>query len=273
MWHGARVTEFLKAIGWAMVPMAILLPLCIGVEMAWPRTRYSLRERLPGACYVIIVPALIAALSWPLHQAWTMLGFGSPVDVSGLPVVAKFMLLFLLFDFLRYWEHRFEHRFWWPVHAVHHAQDELHAANSYAHPLQAMPEILIVTIPVSLIETGGPIVPNILWTLFAFQNLVIHSPLRLHAGQWRMLYIDSHFHRIHHSVEERHWHHNFGFVLPFWDHLFGTSHAIDEREWPATGVPGVPSSLDARTLLVQPFRDWARRHKRASAEQWDSALE
>ncbi|MCA1652912.1 MAG: sterol desaturase family protein [Sphingomicrobium sp.] len=251
--------EFVKAMLWAMAPLALLLPVAVAIEYASPHTRYALRDRLPGALYIVFVPALVTGLSWPLHRLWDQLGVPSVANIAAWPLLARFAVLLLLFDFLRYWEHRFEHRFWWPVHSVHHSPHELHAANAYSHPLLAVPELAIVALPFSLIETGNPYAQVAVWTFVAFQDLVIHSPLRIHAGRWRTLYIDSRYHRIHHSVEPRHWHHNFGFVFPFWDLLFGTAYPVDGTEWPETGVPGMAPPIAPRDFLAHPFREWVRR--------------
>lgn len=248
--------EFVKAIGWAMVPFLILLPIAVAIELRWSHTRYSLRDRLPGAGYIIFMPGLVTAISWPLHRLWDRLGVPPLLDLSGWSFVPRFLLLLLIFDLLRYWEHRFEHRFWWPVHAVHHSPHALHAANAYSHPLMALPELAIVALPFSLIETGNPFAQIAVWTLVALQDLIIHSPIRLHAGQWRALFVDSRSHRIHHSVEEKHWHRNFGFVFSFWDRLFGTAYSTDGSEWPATGVPGLEPPTRPRDFLAHPLRCW-----------------
>ena len=253
------MTEYLKAIGLAMVPLALLLPLCVAIERRWSHTLYSMRQRLPGALYVVLIPAIVTGVSWPLHRLWDLLGVTPLIDISGWPWLVKFAALLLLFDLLRYWEHRFEHRFWWPVHSVHHSPHDLHAATAYSHPLLALPELAIVAIPFSLIDSGGQSAAIAVWTFVALQDLIIHSPLRLHAGRWRGLYVDSRYHRIHHSLEERHWHHNFGFVFPFWDRLFGTAYPVDGSEWPATGVPGMAPPIAPRDFFAYPFRAWAAR--------------
>jgi hypothetical protein len=47
------------------------------------------------------------------------------------------------------------------------------------------------------------------------------------------------FHRIHHSMERRHFDKNFGGRLIVWDYLFGTMNA-NFNEYPKIGVPGYP---------------------------------
>lgn len=248
------MTALLEAMGWAVVPVAIWLPVCVLLETLVPKTRYSLRHRFPGAFYVMLLPAALVLVAKPLRLLWDTLGVTPLFSVAHLPAIVQFVVLLILFDFLRYWEHRFEHRFWWPVHAVHHAPTELHAANSYGHPLQGVPEFFLVSVPFSLVGGVGIEMAAVLAVAVAFQNLAIHSPMRLHVGGFRRLFVDSRFHRIHHSVEPRHWHRNFGLVFSFWDRLFGTAYMPGEGEWPDTGVPGITPTLRLGGYLVQPFR-------------------
>ncbi|WP_309610829.1 sterol desaturase family protein, partial [Sphingomonas sp.] len=194
----------------------------------------------------------IVLVAWPLQTIWRLIGVHPVMGLDMLPGPLRFALMLVLIDFLRYWEHRFEHRFWWPVHSVHHSVTELHAASALAHPLQALPEFLIVSIPLSFITSGG-LMPLSLAMFVALQNLIIHSPLRVHAGPLRLFYVDSRWHRIHHSIEERHWHHNFGLVFSIWDRLFGTAVEPDKAQWPATGVPGLTQPADLASYLLQPF--------------------
>jgi hypothetical protein len=65
-------------------------------------------------------------------------------------------------------------------------------------------------------------------------------------------------HRVHHSVVQRETDSNFGFNLPWWDHLFGTYRAqpADGHSAMAIGVAGLsdPGELPIGQLLTQPFR-------------------
>lgn len=248
----------------ACLPVTGLLLLCILVERRWPRTRYSWRDRLPGALFVSALPGAIILTAWPLQEMWEALDVPPLVDVSGVHPLVSGLVMLLLFDLLRYWEHRFEHRFFWPVHAVHHSFEELHSANSYGHPLQALTEFLVVVIPLSLIDTGGAKLPVALAALVAFQNLVIHSPIRIHLGPLRHLIVDSRFHRIHHSRQPEHFEHNFAILFSFWDRLFGTAWMPRKDEWPDTGVAGIAPPRNLREYLLLPFRQLKGGEQRTS---------
>jgi sterol desaturase/sphingolipid hydroxylase (fatty acid hydroxylase superfamily) len=89
-----------------------------------------------------------------------------------------------------------------------------------------------------------------------------HSNVRLPNRLDRMLrwiVVTPDMHRVHHSIVARETNSNFGFNLPWWDHLFGTY-----RDQPAAGhevmTIGIkqfrdPAELRLDRMLTQPFRD------------------
>jgi len=104
----------------------------------------------------------------------------------------------------------------------------------------------------SLIHIDGPATPFAVGSFVTLLAIYIHSPTGLHFGPLRKVVVDNRFHRIHHSLEERHFGKNFGICLSIWDHMFGT--AYDPRdEWPAVGVAGVPAPQTVADFLKLPF--------------------
>ena len=97
-----------------------------------------------------------------------------------------------------------------------------------------------------------------------------HSNIRLpaRADRWlRRILVTPDMHRVHHSIVPRETQSNFGFNLPWWDHLFGTY-----RAQPAAGHEAMtiglaafrdPAELRLDRLLLQPLR-------RTDAEQGDT---
>ncbi len=235
--------------------LVLLLPLVLSVlaERLWPKAGHVLVGRFPGAIFVLLLPAALFLVAWPLSQLWKAIGIAPLFSLSGLHPAIAVVALIVLHDFLRYWEHRFEHRFWWPVHAVHHSIRDLHAANSYGHPLMAIPELFIVTIPLSFVGMGIAEVPLTVAFLLALQNLIIHSPLDVHLGPLRRVIVDSRFHRIHHSLEPRHFDRNFAITFSIWDRMFGTAHYPAKDEWPEVGVEGLDQPRTARQYLAAPL--------------------
>jgi sterol desaturase/sphingolipid hydroxylase (fatty acid hydroxylase superfamily) len=118
---------------------------------------------------------------------------------------------------------------------VHHAIEDLSAAN-YAHWTEEIQRIPFMTLPTILfIPSGLPALPLAV-ALATLQSQYIHAQTRLHLGPfWRLVY-DNRFHRIHHSLEPRHFDKNFGVLTPLWDWLFGTLYVPAMDEWPKTGL-------------------------------------
>lgn len=238
----------------ATLPLALILGTCVAIELISPKDRYSLRDRLPGALLVLAMPLLAIPLAGPLRSIWQMLEFVPILDLTGLPPALLVAYLAISYDFVNYWEHRFEHRFLWPIHAVHHAPTELHAANAYFHPLQSVSLFVFHSLHYSLIEVESYELPVLVSLAIGFWALFVHSPTRVHLGPLRRIIVDPRFHRIHHSTEERHFDKNFAPVFSIWDQLFGTAHFPSEHEHPDVGIEGVTPPRSPWSLLVLPLR-------------------
>lgn len=255
----------LTGVAVAVAQAAFLIALCTGIELAFPRGRIGLRQRVAGVLFALSLPILGVFVAWPLSQAYAALGIGPILSIpladwlSTLGLAGE--VLFILFlvavvDFLGYWQHRFEHRFFWPVHAVHHSPTELCAANAYGHFLQVVPAILCVGLPLSLFQFHGPEQPLLVGLIVAFQNIFIHAATEINYGPFNTVFVDNRFHRIHHSTKPEHIDRNFGVVFTIWDRVFRTAVHPKEGEWPATGIDR-PPPRNFREFLLFPlgFRD------------------
>jgi sterol desaturase/sphingolipid hydroxylase (fatty acid hydroxylase superfamily) len=207
---------------------------------------------------------------WPVQHLWTSLGFKSyliplwsllsPLRWWGYAI--EVLIVLLVWDFARYWRHRAEHKWFWPIHAVHHSPDQLHAANSLGHPLQGFIELALVTIPLSLIQFSGPTDFPIVSAISSALTLYIHSPTHATLGPaWRVI-VDPRFHRIHHSLEPRHFDKNFAVCFSIWDSLFGTAYWPEKGEWPAVGVKEYPAPRNFWQFLILPLGAPGKRNQR-----------
>lgn len=248
-------------IGIATCAAIIPLIACIALEHVGPLERYSIRSRIPGLLMNGVGTALSIVLVMPLVALWNGIGVApavtvplwqwlEPLGVGGAAI--QFLLLIIMADFLAYWRHRAEHAFFWPIHAVHHSPRELHAANSIGHPLQALFSLLFITVPMSLIQMSGPMVPAAIAAIVAMLAYYIHSPIELHFGRLRRVLVDNRYHRIHHSIEERHFDKNFGICFSVWDYMFGTAYEPGD-EWPRVGLVDRLPPTTVREFLVHPF--------------------
>jgi sterol desaturase/sphingolipid hydroxylase (fatty acid hydroxylase superfamily) len=249
--------EIVKTILLALAPPVVFGVLCIVVELALPRDRYALRARFPGFFWLVLAPLLVSLATLPITRAWRGMGLPPWIDLTTHGLIVDTLILLLIFDFLRYCEHRLEHALWWPVHGVHHSATELHVANAYSHPLEGVPQAIFVLIPFGLFAADRPAMLLVM-AISGFQNYAIHAPVRLHFGPLRRVFVDSRFHRIHHSQEERHHDRNFGFIFTIWDQLFGTAYFPGESEWPDTGTPGFAPPKTFGGYLLHPLQHFRR---------------
>ena len=231
------------------------------LELLLPRERQSLAGRLPGLLFwAIWLPS--AAVVYALFRAfWAWLGIEPllvlPLHMSWMGVLAAVaapLASAFVYDFFFYWFHRAQHRWFWRFHAVHHSIRELSAVNAFHHLSEPLFQTLFILVPTSLIVSdAGAAVPWMI-VLLHLQSSFIHSPTRVHLGPFRVLLADNHFHRIHHSLEERHFDRNFGACTTLWDRLFGTAYFPARDEWPATGLAGIDQPRNVREWLSLPWR-------------------
>lgn len=223
----------------------------------------TLRSRVNGLAYWTLFIPLSAVLLAGLASLWQALGLRPLLSlpafqgfqwIGPLAVVGAVLVAAIVNDFFFYWAHRFQHRFLWRFHAVHHSIREMNAVNSYHHASEAIVSLLLYTVPTSLIVSDlGPGLPFV--SLFIWLHIVwIHSPTRANFGPLRALFVDNRFHRLHHSLEERHFDRNFGAFTTLWDRLFGTACFPEPGEWPAVGLAGIDEPRTVREWIDLPAR-------------------
>jgi sterol desaturase/sphingolipid hydroxylase (fatty acid hydroxylase superfamily) len=269
--------QLLVDLALAVLMPALIILVCTIIERFSPIERYSLRARLPGLAMNLVQVPLTMACAWPINNFWQSLGIGNlvtiplwtwlaPLGFAGYAL--QFLLMTMLADFLIYWRHRTEHKLFWPIHMVHHAPTELHAANDIGHPMQVWFMLVFVSVPLSLVQVDGPETPVAAGFVLSLLTYYIHSPIDVHFGPLRKLLVDNRFHRIHHSIEPRHFDKNFGICFSIWDRCFGTAYDPAPDEWPKVGLQDVDPPRTVRDYLLLPFRA-GRRQRQGSASPCD----
>jgi len=259
------MTAFLPEI-WSQMQASVIvsafsLSLMTAVELMFPREQQSLRQRLTGfGIWALYVPVSLVIFKL-LHGFWLSIGIRPLITVQmsfgwagTAAIVVAPITAALIYDFFFYWFHRAQHAFAWRFHAVHHSIRELNAANSYHHASEPVFQAIFLLLPASLIVADtGPAVPAMLIILQLHASF-IHSPTSLNLGWLRVFFCDNRFHRIHHSLEEKHFDKNFGAFTTLWDRLFGTAWFPQADEWPATGLAEVDQPRSLRTWIDLPIR-------------------
>lgn len=250
-----------------------ILVVCCLIERIAAREPFSLSARFPGFMMNIAQVVFGTMLMWPVGKLWGVIGIGplvtiplwhwlSPLGLLGYGL--QFLTLVMVADFLAYWRHRAEHKWFWPIHVVHHSPTELHAANDIGHPVQILFTLTFITLPMSLFQIDGPETPAAVGFVVSLLSYYIHSPVDVHFGRLSKVLVDNRYHRIHHSLEERHFDKNFGICFSLWDRMFGTSYDPVPGEWPDVGVAGVapPGTVTDYLLLPQRVLKAERQAKR-----------
>ncbi|MEA3013743.1 MAG: hypothetical protein QOD42_2288 [Sphingomonadales bacterium] len=245
-------------IGWILVFVILT-----AFEFLNARGDRRLGSRVNGLAYWVVFIPLSAVLLAGLASLWQALGlrpllslpaFQSFAWIGPLAAVIAVLAAAIVNDFFFYWAHRFQHRFLWRYHAVHHSIREMNAVNSYHHASEAIVSLLLYTVPTSLIVADlGPGLPFASFAIW-LHIVWIHSPTRANFGPLRALFVDNRFHRLHHSLEERHFDRNFGAFTTLWDRLFGTACFPARDDWPAVGLAGIDEPRNVREWIDLPAR-------------------
>lgn len=228
---------------------------------AVPRT-----QRWPANIGMVVFNTLAVRVLLPL----TAVAFATQMQHQGTGLLpwlgwgsaATLVAALVLLDLAIYLQHRLFHAVpWlWRLHRMHHADTEFDVTNGLRfHTLEILLSMGIKFAAIAAI--GAPPLAVLLFELVLssmamFNHGNIHLPPAVDRVL-RRLVVTPDMHRIHHSVLAREHHRNFGFNLPWWDHLLGTY-----RDQPEGGQLGMTLGLsEFRTdadrslaaLLRQPF--------------------
>lgn len=210
---------------WASVPARPLARPGVGPDAIWYFFQSFVATNVaPWAVYVALVPAMI------------LLGMSAPQFFQGfgpagrLPFWSQVPIVFVLADFLSYWQHRIFHTSaLWPVHAVHHSSRRLDwlSAGRF-HPLNEIGVQLVIAVPVLALgfhaATFLVLAPFTTW-----YAVFLHANVPWSLGPLHRVIASPRFHRWHHTAEAEGRDRNFGGVLAVWDVLFGTFYLPADR--------------------------------------------
>jgi sterol desaturase/sphingolipid hydroxylase (fatty acid hydroxylase superfamily) len=148
------------------------------------------------------------------------------VEATGLlnlPVWARLVLFYLLWDFSLYWVHRLMHTAkLWPTHRWHHVPEQVWwfvgVRGSFPHIAMTYFPFLwfwILDLPtwLALVVSVDGVVRN------AWMHVNVTGKWMRYA-EW--VFVTPRFHAIHHSDNPGHYRFNLGSMFTFWDHWFGT---------------------------------------------------
>ena len=144
--------------------------------------------------------------------------------------IFAFVLTFIGVDFIWYLFHRMGHRIslMWGIHLVHHQSDEYNLSVNFAlSPLGFLIRSIMYS---SLVFLGLPVEYVIMsGYLNAFYQYYLHTEF-ISTIPWleHVLVMPDH-HKVHHASNEVYLDKNYGGVFIFWDKLFGSFMAYEEK--------------------------------------------
>jgi len=158
-------------------------------------------------------------------------------SVAAWPIAIR-AVFGLVFNDLLHWTHHFlRHRIkpLWYFHMVHHSQREMNLfADVRSHFVETFFALGLVFIPLNMFSVTFA---NRGWLYFipVLYFRLYHANIKTNLGPLKYILVTPQSHRIHHSLEKKHWDKNFGFIFTIWDHVFGTQYK-NYDEYPDTGV-------------------------------------
>jgi len=226
--------------------------------------------RWPNNVGVVLLDTVLVRLLFPV----TAVGLAVLTEVRewglfnalSVPAWVAVPLAFVLLDLAIYLQHVLFHAVpaLWRLHRMHHADLEFDVTTGVRfHPIEIL---LSMAIKLGVIAAlGTPAVAVLIFEIaLNATSMFNHGNVRMPAPLDRVLrwiVVTPDMHRVHHSMKRHETNSNFGFNLPWWDHLFGTY-----REQPSAGhtamTIGIEQFRDASELrldrmLLQPLRDTA----------------
>ena len=152
--------------------------------------------------------------------------------------VALAIVYALYIDCAKYWFHRLSHMIplLWAVHSFHHSAERLTLATGARHHwAETIVLAPLVFLSVMLFQVPEHIL-SMAVLLRQLPDALQHLNYKIAWHRVGIWFNTPHWHRIHHSVEPRHYDKNFSIAFPIMDVIFGTAHRPAPDEYPETGL-------------------------------------
>ena len=210
---------------------------------------------------VILVRFLIPIATVTVAEISMTRGWGlfNIVDAGFWP---SFILSFLLMDLVIYGQHVITHKIplLWRIHRVHHTDLDFDVTTALRfHPFEIILSMFLKFFFIALF--GAPVVAVIVFEIILnISSMFNHSNIQIPVSidRWlRFFIVTPDMHRVHHSVIKVETNSNYGFNIPWWDHIFRTY-----RPQPKDGHTKMKIGLNEfrgnkvvflHWLLLQPF--------------------
>lgn len=222
-------------------------------EVLWPRGEMpDLLERRRAFLFMMVYTPMPFLVGWAYGN---LVPHGARlIDINAVVgIVATSILSVFVVDFFYYWLHRAQHRFafLWRYHATHHSIEKMGVPTGYVHVTEPLFRQLAVGVPLTFLIS--PAMAIGVYYFLLLHSYYLHSATSLNFGKFAWILTDNRVHRIHHSIDPKHHHCNYGISTLVWDRLFGTAYFPTKDEWPQVGLVDIPEPKTVREYLVHPW--------------------
>jgi alkylglycerol monooxygenase len=167
--------------------------------------------------------------------------------------LAVWIILLLATDFIWYWYHRLGHEInlFWGAHIVHHQSEEFnYTVSARVTTLQAV----IRNIFWCLLPLAGfhPAMVIAILVVHGTYSFFTHTQIIGKLSWLEHILVTPTHHGVHHASNEKYLNKNYGDIFIFWDKLFGTFQAEEEKP-----VYGLTQPLKSYSFLWQHFHYYA----------------
>ena len=185
-----------------------------------------------------------AAIAAPLWNLWP----------TRWPLLVQVLMGLILAEFFGYWQHRLLHSVpvLWPLHALHHSTSRMRFfKTTRIHAVDIGSSTFLWLAP--LFALGAS--PAVVFWVTAFGNFAAqtqHTNASLSTPPWLNRLVGTPaVHWLHHSLDLREGHSNFGMNLMLFDRIFGTYLPPPREPGLAFGIPNdfVPTGFLAQLAL------------------------
>jgi sterol desaturase/sphingolipid hydroxylase (fatty acid hydroxylase superfamily) len=204
-----------------------------------PQLPNDLGHTLIGVVLGGALQQLLMSLTWYRLAAALEGTLSSDLWPTGWSLPVQVCFAVVLGEFGSYWHHRLMHAWppYWRCHVLHHSARRIHALTSVRQNVFdvgffgpfAFGPLLLLGIPAETLS----------WYAIAgmVTGLLSHANVEQRNPRWfERLFGVALAHRLHHAVDPRLAHCNFGATVLIWDHIFGTY--VDPRrvDPPVAGI-------------------------------------
>lgn len=161
------------------------------------------------------------------------------------------LVLFVLYDFCYYWNHRLGHEMniLWAAHVVHHSSEEYNLTTALRQTGSGFLSFFFY-LPLALLGFE----PHMVLTVGAL-NLIyqfwVHTQFVGKLGWYEKFFVTPSNHRGHHAQNTIYIDKNYGGVFIIWDRIFASYQEEDEQDKPIFGIRGAVQSWNPLWVNAQ----------------------